>query len=287
MRSNLLTFGKARPEGRCILPLDLPATTAVRTLFISGLLLAAATLWAPTAQAQEAQDAPGYQKEFTYGINLNSNAGLIGGVAVRSTRLLNDNWARFWMLEGVEVKDRKEQRVQSYVGGVFVANKSNYMFVLRPSFGAQRIIFRKAAESGVQVNGLIGAGPSIGLLMPYYIYYDYTRAADPSNPNPSEDIRAEQYDPEKHADPRLIYDRAPLFSGIGELKPSVGAHVRGAFTFEYGRYRDAVAGIEAGVLLEAFTKSQTILRVQNVPDNQINDKVFSSVYVTIYIGQRK
>ncbi|AYA37682.1 hypothetical protein D3Y59_11870 [Hymenobacter oligotrophus] len=265
----------------------MPASTAARTPLLFAVLLAAACLAAPAARAQEAQDGPSYQKEFTYGINLNSNAGLIGGVAVRSSHLLNNDWSRFWMLEGVEVKNRKEQRAQTYVGGVYVLGKSNYLFVLRPSVGLQRVIFRKAAESGVQVNGLVGAGPSLGLLMPYYIYYDYTPAPDPSNPSPREDIRSEQYDPGKHSDPNRIYDRAPLFTGVNELKPNIGAHLRGAFTFEYGRYRDAVAGLEAGVLLEAYTKRLTVLRALNTPDRQINDNVFSSVYVTLYIGQRK
>jgi hypothetical protein len=67
----------------------------------------------------------------------------------------------------------------------------------------------------------------------------------------------------------------------------VGGHVRGAFTFEYGRYRDAVAGVEAGVLLEAFPNRLVVLRERNTPDEKINNNIFSSVYVTLYIGQRK
>ncbi|OON68395.1 hypothetical protein [Hymenobacter sp. CRA2] len=258
----------------------------MRTLLYSGLLLTAALLLSSAAQAQEAQEAPGYQKEFTYGINLNTNAGLIGGVAVRSTRRLNDDWARFWTLEGVEVKGRKEQRVQNSIGGVYVKGKTNYLFALRPTIGLQRTIFRKAAESGVEVGGLFGAGPSIGLLLPYYIYYDYTQR-DPQNPHPSEDIRAEQYDPIKHNDPGKIYDRAPIFSGIGDLKPNIGAHVRGALNFEYGRYRDAVAGIETGFLVEAYAKRLVTLQEQGVATSKINDNVFTSVYMTIYIGSRK
>ncbi|RAK68128.1 hypothetical protein DLM85_08815 [Hymenobacter edaphi] len=266
----------------------LPASAAVRPFFYSAILLPAALLVASAAQAQEAQDAPSYEKEFTYGINLNTNAGLIGGVAVRSTRRLNDDWARFWLLEGVEVKSRKEQRIQNSIGGVYVQGKTNYLFALRPTVGVQRTLFRKAAESGVEVDAMFGAGPSIGLLLPYYIYYDYTPKPDPqSNPNPREDIRAEQYDPVKHYEQNKIYDRAPIFSGIGNVKPNVGAHLRGALNFEYGRYRDAVAGIEAGFLVEAYTKRLVTMNVTGVPENRLNNNLFNSVYVTLYIGSRK
>ncbi|RTQ45864.1 hypothetical protein EJV47_23835 [Hymenobacter gummosus] len=261
----------------------------MRPFLYSAFLLTAALLASTTAaQAQEAQDTPGYQKEFTYGINLNTNAGLIGGVAVRSTRRITDDWARFWILEGVEVKTRKEQRVQNNIGGVYVRGKTNYLFALRPTVGVQRTIFRKAAESGVEVDGMLGAGPSIALLLPYYIYFDYTPKPDPqTNPNPREDIRPEQYDPVKHADVSRIYDRAPIFSGIGDVKPNIGAHLRGALNFEYGRYRDAVAGVEAGMLVEAYTKRLVTLEVPPTPTDKLNNNVFTSVYVTLYIGSRK
>ncbi|GAA4392497.1 hypothetical protein GCM10023186_43070 [Hymenobacter koreensis] len=248
-------------------------------------MLGAVLATAPSASAQDAPESLGYGKELTYGINFNSNAGLIGGASVRSTRMLNDQWSRFWMIEGVEVKHPKEQRVGNpNTGGIYVQGKSNYLFVVRPSFGVQRIIFRKAPESGVQISAIAGGGPSVGLLMPYYIYYDYTEPATRPNAGP-DDIRAEQYDPSKHFSSR-IYDRAPLFQGVSETKPNIGAHARGAFNFEYGRYRDAVAGLEAGVLVEAFTNPLTVLRDQGISDAKLNDQVFTSVYLTLYIGHR-
>ncbi|WP_400193160.1 hypothetical protein [Hymenobacter sp. B81] len=254
-----------------------------RTLLFFGLLLAAVVAAVPTASAQDAQEKVGYRKELTYGINFNSNAGLIGGVALRSMRVLNDDWSRFWMVEGVEVKHPKEIRVANNFGGIYVVGKSNYLFVLRPTFGVQRTVFRKAPDSGVQISALAGAGPSVGLLLPYYVYYDYSEP-NPGRPNSApDDIRAEQFDPGTN---KPIYDRAPLFSGIHELKPKVGAHVRGALNFEYGRYRDTVAGLEAGVVLEAYTSPLTILRSAQLTNKQLNDQVFSSLYVTLYIGHR-
>ncbi|UOQ72904.1 hypothetical protein [Hymenobacter cellulosilyticus] len=173
-------------------------------------------------------EEPSYRKEFTYGINFNTRGGLIGGVAVRSTRVLDEKWSRFWGVEGVEVKHPKEQRVLNQnSGGSFVFGKSNYLFVLRPSYGMQRVIFRKAPESGVQVNALVGAGPSIGLLMPYYIYYDYTVRENRPGAPVQEDIRSEQYDPVINSADSRILDRAPIFSGANQTKARIGGTCAG------------------------------------------------------------
>ena len=256
------------------------------------MLLAAATpaaVWAQRVPAAAPNDDPSYRKEFVYGINFNTKGGLIGGVSVRSSRVLNEKWSRYWSLEAVEVKHPKERRLGSFNGGSFVRDKANLLYVLRPTIGAQRVIFRKAPESGVQVNALFGAGPSIGLQMPYYIYYDYTQRDNSGKPIGPDDIRAEAYDPRQHGNLNLVVQRAPLFSGINEVKPLLGAHVRAALSFEYGRYRDAVAGIETGFLLEAYAKRPIILRTlpfADINDNTINNRFYPSVYLTIYLGSR-
>ncbi|MFD2786150.1 hypothetical protein [Hymenobacter rubripertinctus] len=262
----------------------------MRTSLVFGSSLALALLaTAPLAQAQQtpasSSDAPSYRKEFTYGINFNTRGGLIGGVAVRSTHLLSQDWARFWSIEAVEVKHPKEQKVVTGYAGTIVDHKSNYLYVIRPSVGLQRVIFRKAPDSGVQVNGLFGAGPSIGLLMPYFITYNYSEPASPRDP--ITDARNEQYDPAIHdQENRRIMDRAPLFSGAGDTKLKLGAHIRGALSFEYGRYRDAVAGVEVGAVVEAYPKAPAIIRVKNASDESLNDRFMPSVYLTIYLGSR-
>lgn len=295
MHANLRTFD--RVGGRKLLSqrfshrfsISLPP---VPTSLVFGSSLLLVLLGAGvTARAQQAQtsassnDEPSYRKEFTYGINFNTRGGLIGGASVRSTRLLNQDWLRFWSIEAVEIKHPKEQKVGTQYGGTIVYGKSNYMFAIRPSVGIQRVIFRKAPDSGVQVNGLLSGGPSIGLVMPYYISYDYSDRT--SNPTaPATDIRNEQYDPMIHRNEGAIVDRAPLFSGVGEAKALIGAHIRGALSFEYGRYRDAVAGVEVGALVEAYSKAPPIIRVAGVSDESLNDRFLPSVYLTVYLGSR-
>jgi hypothetical protein len=232
-------------------------------------------------------DEQSYRRETVYGINFNTQGGLIGGVNVRVAKVLDERWLRFWSLEGVSFKNPKEESVTNpYTGGSFKLYKANYAFALRPSIGIQRILFRKAADAGVQVNGLLSAGPTLGLLMPYHISYDYT-AAQNNAFGPGDNIVDEAYDPIKHAQQVFIYDRAPIFSGIAQTKVVPGAHLRGALSFEYGRYRDAVAGAEVGFLLELYTKELLMLNPPAPADvSTLNRQFFPSVYLTLYLGHR-
>ena len=262
-------------------------------LLAMGLLLAAgARAQAPLQPAAvpvgpAPSDEQSYSKEFVFGVNFNTQGGLLGGASIRSSRLLDDRLLRFWSLEGVMLKNGKEERKSTQAGGSYVPRKTNYAFVLRPSVGIQRILFRKAADAGVQVNGLLSVGPSIGLLMPYYISYDRTFAKTGVPNLATDEIVNEQFDPTKHLVQGAILDRGPLFSGIGQTKFVPGIHLRGGLSFEYGRYRDAVTGVEVGFLVEAYTKRLLILSPEGpVEGDVLNRRFFPSVYLTLYFGHR-
>ena len=246
----------------------------------------------PVAPLPAPSDEQSYRRETVFGVNFNTQGGLIGGVNVRSARVMDDRRLWFWSLEGVFFKNQKEETVTNqYTGGSFTLYKSNYAFALRPSIGIQRILFRKAAEAGVQVNALLSAGPSIGLLMPYYVSYDQSWSRRGSGgPSQSDVIVNEQYNPLVH-DPNFIIDRAPFFSGISNTKIVPGAHLRGALSFEYGRYRDAVAGAEVGFLLETYTQRlltfdppSTVINPTDL--SVLNKQFYPSVYLTLYLGHR-
>ncbi len=250
-----------------------------------------ATQQRPTQPLPAPSDEQSYRRETVFGINFNTQGGLIGGANVRSSRVIDDRRLWFWSLEGVFFKNPKEETVTNQAtGGSFTQYKTNYAFALRPSIGIQRILFRKAAESGVQVNGLLSVGPSIGLLMPYYISYDKTWAARGSGgPSQSDIIVDEQFNPNPPVshDPNYIIDRAPFFSGISKTKIVPGVHLRGGLSFEYGRYRDAVAGAEVGFVMEAYTQRLVTFNPPAATDlSLLNKQFYPSVYLTLYLGHR-
>ena len=237
------------------------------------LLLVCSVAW---AQQQPEEDA--YNREISYGINLNTNGGLIGGGMIKSSRYLSRNWSQFYALEVVEVKHPKENAFYSpQTGSRFIAGKSNYFYVLRPEYGREYVFFRKAPESGVQVNGILAGGPSIGLMVPYYIIYDYS----PTNSPRDVDYRTEKFDPVKHASYEYIRGSAGFLNGFGQTRINPGVHIKTGLSFEYGRYREDVTGIEVGFVVEAYPKKIVLIPRAN------NNSFFTSAYLVLYYGRRK
>ena len=244
--------------------------------FLIGLLLSVSLVFSASAQQTEA----GFQKEITYGINFNTDGGIIGGASFRIANVKSDNWLHFWGVDVVEVKHPKESRYLGQGGDVYVLGKTNYLFVIRPEYGREYVFFRKAAESGVEVNGIFGVGPSLGLMVPYYIDYDVANSFQgqgiPAN------VQRVRYDPTgAHKDFRNIFGSAGFLTGLNETDLKIGAHLKTGLSFEYGRYHESITGIETGFLLETYTKKLIM-----IPEAQ-NYQVFSSVYLTLYYGRRK
>ena len=85
-------------------------------LLVGLLAAAAAQAQAPvrsTTVSAAPSDEQSYRKEFVFGVNFNNQGGLLGGVSVRSSRVLGGRLLRFWSLEGVMLKNEKEDRFLS------------------------------------------------------------------------------------------------------------------------------------------------------------------------------
>nr|WP_240337126.1 hypothetical protein [Rufibacter sp. SYSU D00308] len=251
------------------------------------MLVAICVLPVSLALAQSVEEEEGYSREFTYGLNFNSNGGLLGGAMIKQAYHLKGNWYHFWSLEGVEVKHPKETRVQNLVNGAsFVKGKSNYLFVLRPQYGREYTFFKKAAESGVQVNGIVAAGPSIGIMAPYFIEYDRSNYVLDQRTQQyylvgPVIINTEQYNPDVHTNEGMIVGAPGVFKGLSEPSFRVGANAKAGVSFEYGRYMESVTGIEVGMMVEALAGDMTM-----IPGAE-NRNVFMSVYLTLYYGRRR
>jgi hypothetical protein len=222
------------------------------------------------AWAQEEEDEE-YHTELSYGLNFNTNGGIIGGLMLRHATSINNTMFQTFGLEIVNVKHPKELRQQSpATGNSFIYGKQNYLFAIRPSYGREIILFRKAPEEGVRVNAIAAVGPSIGLIKPYYIAYAYS----------STDTRVEQYDPEKHKQTSLILGSEGLTKFNG-TNIGLGAHIKGGLSFELGGFRNSTTGFEAGFMLEAYTKKVVLL------PTAVNRSIFPSAYLNIFYKLKK
>ncbi|ERM84859.1 hypothetical protein P872_22630 [Rhodonellum psychrophilum GCM71 = DSM 17998] len=212
-----------------------------------------------------------YDREVLFGINKNTNGGLIGGFSMKIGTRIDDTNFQFFGLELSHVKNTKEARYPTPLGNSFIFGKSNYLYSIRPHYGREIILFRKAPQQGVQISALAAVGPSIGIIAPYYVEYPISR---------TETVR-EQYNPEVHQSRFNILGPGRLFEGIGESELAIGANAKAALSFEFGIFKSSVTGVELGYQLEGFTKEIPLMPTTD------NRQIFQSVYFTFFYGFRK
>lgn len=207
-----------------------------------------------------------YDKEFIWGVNKNTNGGMIGSIVFKWSRSKGNDVYGTFGFELSNVKHPKESRFQSNTGQTFIIGKTNYLYAIRLQYGRDKLLFRKDTQQGVQINAGFMGGPTIGIHAPYYIL------------NNEGDY--EQYDPNVHFANGAV-GPGRLFQGLGESDLKLGLNVKGGVSFEFGTYKNNVAGIEAGVMVEAFSKKIILMPTQD------NRAVFPSAYILLYWGKRK
>ncbi len=225
------------------------------------------------AWAQDSDDEDDYQTEFLYGVNFNTNGGLIGGLVFRYSTTMTEKMRQTFGLEIVNVKHPKEIRTQSSANGSsFVFGKSNYLFVIRPQYGRELLIFRKAPEEGVRISAIAAVGPSLGIIKPYYVIVQPT-GSDPI---------VEQYDPRSpnQTNPQNILGATGLTRFAG-TQLGLGFNAKAGLSFEIGGFRTSATGFEVGAMFEAFTK-----KIVMVPLAE-NRNVYTSVYLNIFFKSKR
>lgn len=205
-----------------------------------------------------------YDREFVWGPNKNTNGGTIGSLVFKWSRSIGNDWFRTFGFELSNVKHAKETKIPGLTGQSYILGKTNYLYVLRLQYGREKLLFRKDTQQGVQINAGFMGGPSIGFHAPYYIQ--------------TRDGGFEKYDPNTTGD---IVGPGKLFQGLGQSNNVLGLHAKGSVAFEFGTYKNNVAGMEFGVMVEAFANEVELIRTLD------NRAVFPSAFVTLYWGRRR
>lgn len=236
--------------------------------YVTGLLMF--LMFSSSLFAQRDAGNYEYDREVLFGINKNTNGGLIGGISFKIGTSIDDNLYQFFQVEFANVKNPKEVRYTTNLGNSYIFGKSNYLYSIRPQYGREIIMFRKAPHQGVQVSALAAVGPTLGLVAPYYIEVYRSR---------TETVR-QQYDPATHH--RFdVLGPGRLLEGIGESEIAFGGHAKAALAFEFGFFKSNVTGVELGYLFEGFSKE-----IELMPTTE-NRQLFHSAYFTLFYGFRR
>lgn len=240
-------------------------------IFLRSLLILffIAFLFIPEAVAQDTEDYE-YTSEFIWGINKNTNSGLIGGLMVKYSKAISPRQFQTFGVEVVNVKHPKEQRYPSYTGNYFIFGKSNYLYSVRGQYGREFLVFKKAPQQGIQINALIAGGPTIGVVAPYFVEVAVDKGQSVN----------EQYNPNTH-DYSQILGTGNILQGIGQSNLNIGANIKSSIIFEFGTFKNNVTGFEAGFLLEGFPKEIVL-----IPQAE-NRAIFTSAFITLFYGSRR
>lgn len=153
--------------------------------------------------------------------------------------------------------------------------KINSLLLIRPAFGGKYQITDKIRRSGVEVNLVWGAGPSLGLLKPVYLQI--------GKPNiPYETIVVERYDPQVHFVDD-IFGRASWFRGLEESRFVVGGFGRAGVNFEHSGENAGLKAIEVGACIDAFAEEVPIMAELEGVENK---RVFFEFYASLMFGKK-
>ncbi len=221
----------------------------------------------------QTQDSYDYQSEFTWGVNKNTSGGLIGGLVFKRARKLNDRVLETFGLEVMNVKHPQERKMNSNItGNFYIFGKGNYLYSFRLQYGRDIILYKKAPFQGVEVKAVFAAGPSLGLVAPYYVEYT------PDGGSGLVTLR-EQY--HLGISPDQIWGTGRLFEGLGQSTMVLGGNIKAGLNFELGTVKSAVTGFEAGFLLDAYSKE-----IELMPSAK-KYAAFPTLYITFFYGNRK
>lgn len=252
-------------------------------LVVSGLLLSAQSSEAQRTDAEE----DNYRTVTTFGITTNTNSGVIGGLSFRQSKQLSGTLfgmpqARYLSLELVNVKHPKElQSSLNSIGSRFIEGKENYLFVLRPQYGREIRLFQRNTDDGVAVNGILAAGPSLGIIKPYYLEVSYG--------NNTRTVPASQVNGFATATGETVTGSGNFFQGFDKSKLTVGLNLKAALSFELSAFRSNTTGVEIGFLTELFP-NKIIIIPNSDPAGKREDgnrNFFTSGYITLFFGSKK
>ena len=205
---------------------------------------------------------------MVWGIMKATNSGLIGGFNFKYSLELKEDVFHGGILEIANIKHPQEVKYYAYeTGNTFIWGKEHYLYTIRLSYLRDYTFFKKAAQQGVQVNGFVAAGPTIGLEAPYYVEVEKGNYSV-----------KEPYDGQDIND---ILGTGNILQGVGESSIVPGLNLKAGMAFEFGAFKANVVGVEVGFQCDIFTREIII-----IPTTE-NYSIFPSAYATLFYGSRR
>jgi hypothetical protein len=232
-------------------------------------------------------------KESPDGIVLNKEFS-VGGKATTAgwsffgeyARVRSRSRKQVFQIEFMELKHPKQVKVSNDPGffspGIeapraFVFGKQNNLYAIHFGYGQRYMLGDKAKKSGVEVNLTWTAGPTLGLLKPYYV-----RAYRQINDQQViiEEIKYTEEDATRFLTPTSIYGAAGFSFGLGEIRPIPGAFGKVGLNFDWANYSEFIKSLEAGIGADLFFERTPIMVSEQ------NKVQFVYLYLSLQLGKK-
>lgn len=233
-------------------------------------------------QLDEASKGIIYNREFALGFRIHTN-GLAVGINVG--RLQTYYFTKYWYAEAGELQHPKEYRqnfdtpstLNGRISRAFKYGKQNNLLVLRGGIGAKRYFSEKAKHKGVAVGMAYEAGATLGLLKPYYLELRAPDGRFSISTKYSEETAA------RFLDIWQIHGASSWTKGLGEISFQPGINGKLAVHFDWGAFDEYLKAIEAGVIVDVFTRKIPIMAEV---DNVENQQFFINLFLHLQFGKR-
>lgn len=232
-----------------------------------------------------------YTRELTFDMKFLQTHGYTIGVNIG--RLKTYYLTRYLNFEIGELKNPREYR-QSFdfqapssnkVSRAFVFGKQNNLMVLRGGWGEKRYFSEKDKHKGLAIGMSYEAGPSLGIVKPYYL--ELVRTNEPGSNDYY--IRSEKYTAENadiFLDINRIFGSAGFAKGLDEISLLPGGHAKVAMHFDWGAFDEFVKAMEAGVMVDFYFKKAPIMIETPLNPNVENSPLFINLYINFQLGKR-
>lgn len=182
-----------------------------------------------------------------------------------------------WEVEFATMKHPKEKRVISLYENSrsFIYGKLNSMYVLRGSYGVQRVLNQKPYWGGVELRWFFYGGASLAITKPVYLYI-----VKFNEQTEQQDVVVERYNPYEHT-VDVIYGRGPFFKGFDLLRFHPGLYAKTGLNFEYGTTDALLKSLECGATLDYYPFPVTLMAFND------QQSFFLSFYLSLHLGKRK
>ncbi|MGK0364085.1 MAG: hypothetical protein ACI85O_001139 [Saprospiraceae bacterium] len=246
-----------------------------------------------TFQPKAIDDTPKgvvYNKEFTVNFTAHTNGFALG---VDFGRLNTYYKTRYYHFSIGELKHSREVRsdIQATIPSTIVSRsyifgKQNNLYALRVGLGNKRYLTEKARDRGVSVALNYEFGPTLGLLKPYYLEVYVPESVT------SQSTRSVRYTEEtasQFSDPSRIFGASSRVTGLGEIKPTLGAHGKFSVHFDWGAFDEFVKALYVGVMVDVFLqKTPILIDGANINNEAVeNRNLFLNLFVNLQFGKRK